>query len=273
MMCPNTWKKEDPHKRGSILTLPCGKCGACLYNRRADWSYRLAVQYHHSDNGKFLTLTYSDEYLPIYNGYPILDKYHLTTFHKRLRKFQDGNKASKYKYYSVGEYGTKHGRPHYHVMAFNIWPKTQNALEDLWPLGEVHIGDVNGSSIHYMTKYHVNPNKSQHRIEPEFATMSNGLGMQYIQLNTRMHNETGQMYVMNNGYKQRMPRVYKDRLFDELTRKELSDQQQEEQIERILQEYDRLAKLGYDDPELAFKQRIRSASDNVFHKSKQRGTF
>lgn len=59
----------------------------------------------------FITLTYSEKNIPENMS---LEKSHLQKFFKRLRK----QLTSKVRYFAVGEYGTKKGRPHYHVILF-----------------------------------------------------------------------------------------------------------------------------------------------------------
>lgn len=275
MICPNSWTMEDPGQPGSYITLPCGKCGACLSNRRAEWSYRLAMEYMDSRNAKFITLTYSDEYLPTYNGIGILDPYHLQLFHKRLRKYQSGSKKCTYRYYSVGEYGTRTLRPHYHVIAFNIDLRTLDHLPTLWPLGNVQVGDVNSASIYYITKFHVNKNHSNNRIQPEFCTMSRkpGIGFQYLKHNTKYHLENESLHVINNGYKQKIPRFYKSKIFTPDQLKYLNEINQEKAIQSVFNEYERLQAQGYAQPVEEFKARIQAAAKNVFKKSRYQDTF
>jgi len=64
----------------------------------------------HSEN-LFITLTYSDENLPAKSS---LKKKHLQLFLKKLRK----RLKSKIRYFAVGEYGDRKGRPHYHLILF-----------------------------------------------------------------------------------------------------------------------------------------------------------
>ena len=131
MICISPISIKDPRQsRGSIrLTVPCGKCGACKFNRRMEWSFRLAIELRYAHTADFLTLTYSDEIVPKNSfGIPTLKKADYRDFLKRLRKFNDGNKKSRIRYYVVGEYGTETHRPHYHMVLFNLRKKTRKHL-------------------------------------------------------------------------------------------------------------------------------------------------
>lgn len=69
----------------------------------------------HSDNA-FLTLTYSDDYLPNMGS---LEPRHLQSFLKMLRM---EIYPLKIRFFAVGEYGDENWRPHYHAILFNFRP-------------------------------------------------------------------------------------------------------------------------------------------------------
>lgn len=72
-----------------------------------------AAQYPQNN---FLTLTYSDEHLPLTDtGLPTLDPRRLQLFLKRLRKAHEPNT---FRFFGVGEYSDA-WRPHYHLILFN----------------------------------------------------------------------------------------------------------------------------------------------------------
>ena len=71
------------------MSVPCGKCGYCLQNKRLDWAFRLEVEARYSCGADFVTLTYGEAALPfeISEGLarPTLVKSHLQKFVKDLR--------------------------------------------------------------------------------------------------------------------------------------------------------------------------------------------
>lgn len=66
----------------------------------------------YKDNA-FLTLTYAEDQLP--EGGTLVPR-HLQLFFKKLRKIVE---PSRIRFFAVGEYGSRTGRPHYHCALFN----------------------------------------------------------------------------------------------------------------------------------------------------------
>lgn len=137
MTCPTpitlTLQKPDKWTGRKTRPVPCGKCGACQTSRRNEWTFRIKQEYEVSENGYFITMTYSDENLQYGStNKPILVKKDFQDFMKRLREYQSGVTKTKIRYYCVGEYGTNTQRPHYHALLFNVHAKTLDEMERLW---------------------------------------------------------------------------------------------------------------------------------------------
>ena len=176
---------------------PCGQCLFCKINKKRDWISRLLLEAASHQVNQFWTLTYEDDRLPtqLAPGPPRLPggsevrelsrlsrvagvatqqgtlfKPDLQNFFKRYRK-----NYGEFRYYAVGEYGEKRGRPHYHVLAFGA-QISKESLKETWKLGDVHIGDVESASITYCVEYALKSEKAQDLISlrrlPEFAAMS-----------------------------------------------------------------------------------------------------
>lgn len=141
------------------LLLSCGYCILCRADQARQWAVRIYNEAQCWDISSFVTLTYSDKHLPTHSSlnYPDLQK-----FWKRLRK-----KYGKLSYYSVGEYGDKTLRPHYHACIFGhaftenrtiirrdpslLW--TSPELERAWGLGNVSVGALNYQTAEYTASY------------------------------------------------------------------------------------------------------------------------
>lgn len=99
----------------------------------------------------------------------------LARFFKRIRR-----RHGEFRYYAVGEYGEKRGRPHYHVLAFGLGLRPES-LRDAWQMGHVHIGSVEAASINYCVEYALKREKREELIDlrraPEFAVMSRNPGI------------------------------------------------------------------------------------------------
>lgn len=97
---------------------PCGRCKLCLDKKSSEYSFRAACETAvYPENPLFVTLTYKDCYLPN-EGVSLYD---LQRFFKRLRfKFQSLGLPTDFRYLAVSEYGAKYGRPHYHIIFWNL---------------------------------------------------------------------------------------------------------------------------------------------------------
>lgn len=231
MRCVSPLSLKDPRGRsaGLRVIVPCGRCGACRSNRRADWSFRLKEEFRVSKNAFFVTLTYSDENLVWADDGPTLVKSDLQKFWKRLRKCVDPLLEWNVRYYAVGEYGSRTFRPHYHAVVYNLPLFVRDRLQEVWrvhgvDIGGVHVVALNDATIHYVTKYHVNRgNRDLGCRAPEFCVMSRnpGIGVNYVSRAGWWNRDHG-LFVMNNGFRQRLPRYYRDRIFGYLSREKFA---------------------------------------------------
>lgn len=141
-------------KETYYISVPCGKCTACLSNKRKEWLFRLKAEYEVCESSYFVTLTYDNDHLPSPgdNGKVIVQK-----FLKRLRQqCPDQN----IRYFLVNELGEEFGRLHYHMILFNYKPCDNPKFEDVekgifkaWQQGFVTVGTVTGASMNYVCKY------------------------------------------------------------------------------------------------------------------------
>lgn len=264
--------------------VPCGKCEVCLQNNRKDWFFRLSQEYKVAESAHFLTFTYDEENHPEDGN---VSKKDMQIFKKQLRNYnlkyflkknpliktnKDANALiKKLRYYTVAEYGTKTLRPHYHSIMFNLQPETEQILEKLWKKGFVHRGDVNEATINYVCKYLINKKDDYGQLTKPFNLISKGLGANY---NTRgtdtYHRENDSLVVRNtDGTKQRLPRYYKDRMFEKEHLHRISGVLTETIRHRSILEKERIRSLGQDpyvyqleQRKLAISKIIKSKSEN-----------
>lgn len=174
--CPLIIRNPDPHRiAGFYIQVPCGKCPACLSNKREQWSYRLANEQRVAKYCLFMTYTYDDDHLPILhkdshditfglgrvnvkdNFSFVLIKEHLQGYLKLLRELLR-RKDCQLRYYSIGEYGEHTYRPHYHALLFFDYTKflPPNEIDDIvrkaWHFGNIKYGHVTPKSIRYVLK-------------------------------------------------------------------------------------------------------------------------
>lgn len=155
------------------LQIPCGKmCIGCQESYSRSWAVRCWHEASLHKENCFITLTYSDKFLPP-NG---LRKRDFQLFMKRLRKFLSAGvgQAKRVRFYMAGEYGAKYFRPHFHACIFgynfpdrkmwsmreNIQLDTSDILSSIWsdpksgePFGFCSVGDVTFESAAYVARY------------------------------------------------------------------------------------------------------------------------
>lgn len=141
----DTFLSQDA--RLAATPFPCGQCLHCRINKRRVWTARILLEELASDFSCFVTLTYDQDNLP--DG-GCLDARALQLYLKRLRKAVS---PRKFRHYSVGEYGDKSGRPHYHLALFGIGQEFRFEIKKCWPFGIVHIGELNKNTAQYIAGY------------------------------------------------------------------------------------------------------------------------
>lgn len=229
------WRSAEPNYNGKhtiVFTksgaqldcpvrLPCGRCIGCRLDRSRDWALRCVHESKLHDENAFLTLTFSDEYLPEDGS---IRKEDLRHFYRRLRE-----RTGQYKigYFGCGEYGEQLGRPHYHsiIFGYNFDDRkpfkkinentiyTSEFLQDLWPYGHASIGEVNFQTAAYVARYQMKkingPQQKEHYQgkEPEFVTMSRrpSIGQRWFE---KYKTDCLKGYLTQDGKKYPLPKFY-----------------------------------------------------------------
>nr|QJB19198.1 MAG: replication initiator protein [Microvirus sp.] len=180
-----------------VVPIPCGQCVGCRLERSRQWAIRLMKELKLHDRSSFLTLTYSDEFLPrLPSGRPTLVLEDVQLFLKRLRF--DFSPA-RLRFFQCGEYGDATSRPHHHMILFGEdfckdrvpgrksrsgFPQwTSPTLTRIWGKGDCFISDVSFESAAYVARYCLKKQTGsgskffyQGR-KPEFITMSRNPGI------------------------------------------------------------------------------------------------
>lgn len=201
------------------LQVPCGQCEGCQEAYSKEWAIRCLLESQLYKHNYFLTLTYDEEHLPfadeiidestgqIYEDQDGMWPYlggtlkpeHMEKFLKDLRRHYEyhfqhvGIRA-----YYCGEYGGQTGRPHYHLIAFNlpIEPEemkvyrintdgstyyTCDRITKLWGRGYVVIGEVNWDTCAYTARYVMK--KQKHMSKEAYYEM--GKIPEYVRMSTK----------------------------------------------------------------------------------------
>lgn len=211
------WTSEAFSSDVKFFEIPCGHCIGCRADQAKEWANRLLLESQDSKFNYFVTLTYSDLYVPrnafglnLNTGEVVerltLSKEHVQKFMKRLRRRLD----CPVRYYCAGEYGDQTERPHYHLILFlfdrqldlcqigygNPPRFSCELIQECWsdpvngePFGKVEVDPANYYTFKYVAQYvtkkiGIRPNEqyiAEGRLPP-FSLMSRkpGIGSRYF---------------------------------------------------------------------------------------------
>ena len=130
----------------------CGQCMACRIHRREEWTAKILME-SIANKGKsvFFTLTYSDEFLPADGN---ISKEECKKFIKRMRRHAEYHGNKKLRYYIVGEYGDKFGRPHYHGIIYGLEiEEVEKWIQKSWKKGYMTLSELNPIRARYAARY------------------------------------------------------------------------------------------------------------------------
>lgn len=204
---PNTGTLYDVFENVS-----CRKCEECVSIRKSQWCFRALAEAEHAFNSIFLTLTYATEYIPEGGNVRLRD---CQLFFKKMRSqikrwYPDfDTKRYPLKYFLCSEYGSKKGRPHYHMILWNC-PLTCEEIFLCWKLGFIKIKPCVEPTVQYTLKYFACKDFAPEGKIPNFCVMSKNLGKQWLSDNL----DYVQSFVTMPGSKARipLPSYYRDRL-------------------------------------------------------------
>lgn len=204
MQCRSPIGAQKRHK-GSVFRYshPCGRCRECLINRREGWVARCLLELKDHTEACFLTLTYAPGTEP-----EVLDVDHVQRFMKRLRH------SGRFRYFGVGEYGDKYGRPHWHYLIFGREFDRGLQMFPKWDYGFAFVGDVNQQSARYVAGYQVNAMGSNKKPVPSMSRRP-GIGFNgLIDLYNQSLEVTGKppQYLFQGDKKFYFPAYYRDKM-------------------------------------------------------------
>lgn len=168
-----------PYRPAENVEYPCGKCKACLVNRRRMWTARICLESMFHEHNSFVTLTIAD--VPRgHHGPPRREAWEVMPV--LLREFVRSLRRAGFKvrYYGAGEYGDGGGRPHYHVALFGLPAFDGDFYSAHWRYGSVHAGSLTKQSAQYIAGYVCKKISSTSIFgprHPEFAAMSRHPGI------------------------------------------------------------------------------------------------
>lgn len=183
----------------------------------------------------------------------------------------------------------KHGRPHYHACIFGWKPDdleaygqtkdytryTSPTLEKLWGYGFVDVGDLNFKTAAYTARYclkkvngpdqehtyvRVSPQGEVIHIQPEYATMSNGIGREFYEKYKADFFPWDEVPVPGEGVVPKVPRYYEEIL------KEV-DPQLHEEIKEKRQQFREENQDEYTPERLFAKYQVKKAQVKLLRRN------
>ncbi len=256
------------------MCVPCGKCPVCIDKKRKQWLVRIKEEVKQSMNCYFITLTYDEKSLPLNANFcPCFRKSDVQNFFKRLRKYivvNHPNYKGMLRHFTVGEYGSSRGRPHYHGLIFNVPP-----FEDLfrlvlktWKHGRVSVSELNDARIGYVVNYMYGRSIfedhelfaffDENNAIPFLCSKKPGIGSCYLNNPSVVDWHKGcelKNYYQDGKYKYALPRYYRDKIFvDDADRRKLFNQgyyaQRKKKEEEFQEDCDYICSHPNCDPDL-----------------------
>lgn len=144
-------KVAQASQRVERSEVACGRCKACIANRKQDWTGKLLMEAENSGSVAFLTLTYAKEPEGFEYG-------HIQAMLKSLRQKLARAKLGGVRFFCVGERGEKRDRVHWHLILFfqrniQLQRPAMNTLWEHWPHGWTSIEMLKHSRIAKKIRY------------------------------------------------------------------------------------------------------------------------
>ncbi len=218
-------------ERVKWVSVGCGKCIECKKQKAREWQVRMNEEIRKEKNGKFVTLTFSDEEIQKIDdviakevkGYDrdnAICSYAVRHFTENWRK--------KYKktirHWLVTEIGgTRTERVHMHGI---VWTDEVEEIHNKWKYGSVYIGEfVSEQTVNYIIKY-VNKVDEKHKEYNSKIYSSKGIGKKYVERDDVRRNkykegETIETYKTRKGLELALPIYYRNKIYTEEEREKL----------------------------------------------------
>lgn len=227
---------HDP--RVLYVPIACGKCMECCKAKAREWQIRLLEDIKTNKNGKFITLTFSNESIKkickleevkATEGYDKDNK--IATIAVRMFLERWRKKYSKsVRHWLITELG-HNGTENVHLHGIIFTNESYNTIKDLWNYGYIWPRDnttktwVDNKTINYITKY-VTKIDIQHKYYKPKILTSPGIGHAYTDNNRSKINkfnetETIETYRTESGHKIALPIYYRNKLYTDEEKEKL----------------------------------------------------
>ena len=196
----DSYTLDNPSNDYLFIHVPCGHCPRCRTRKQLDLINRSILETATWQVPPyFFTLTYDNDNLPNDGN---LCYYDIQSFFKRWRIYLDRQHIThNIRYLVSGEYGSKYGRPHYHLIIWNnpygadeLQPLLHRKLADdvfhIWnkcQLTGFDFGQCKGGAASYVTKYITKQSHSSKMVKPFVHASSRPYGLGGIYLHEHLN--------------------------------------------------------------------------------------
>lgn len=234
-------KGNIPHmqdERVGFVPIGCGVCMECMKKKANEWRVRLSEDIKEHKNGKFVTLTFSNEsYTELAKGikaegYALDNAIATLAVRRFLERWRKKHKKS-VRHWLITELGQTNTE-HLHLHGI-IYTDNVQEIEDIWKYGWVWKGHmkngqlinyVSEKTINYMVKY-VTKTDILHKAYKPKILCSKGIGSGYMKTYNSTKNgykETGNTkttYTNSKGFEQALPIYYRNKIYSDEEREKL----------------------------------------------------
>lgn len=233
-----------PISDNRVLVVPigCGKCMECMKKKARDWQVRLLEDVRTNKNGKFVTLTFSNEsYRKIarkinsneitLKGYELDNAIAKYGVRKMLERWRKTHKKS-VRHYLVTELGGN-GTENVHMHGILWTNESMQEIRQKWKYGYVYPNTkeeeeenyVNEKTINYIMKY-ISKVDGVHKEYKPIILTSAGIGKNYVHREDAKGNkykigETKETYTTRTGHKIAMPIYWRNKIYTDEEREKL----------------------------------------------------
>lgn len=232
---------EMKDHRTKYVPVGCGKCMECKRQKAREWTVRLIEEVNNTTNGKFVTMTFSDEAIiklekavieenPTLKGYDLDNAIATQGVRWFLERWRKEYKTS-VRHWLVTELGQKRTeRIHIHGI---LWTDVNKpTVEKIWQYGNVNKRDKNWEknyvserTVNYIVKYISKADEKHKYYNPKVLT-SKGIGMHYINRPDHKRNkfkgkDTRETYTTRQGIKLALPKYYRNKIYTEEQKEQL----------------------------------------------------
>jgi hypothetical protein len=223
--------------RTFYVPIACGECIECFNKKAREWKVRLSEDIREFKNGKFVTLTFSNEsYKELYEiskgeGYNRDNSIATIAVRRFLERYRKEHKKS-LRHWLITELG-KVNTEHIHLHGI-VWSDDMVNVAKHWKYGYVWKGyNRNGNIVNYVSERTVNycmkyftKRDVLHKTWKPIVLCSSGIGGSYekredFKRHKFIGKETKDYYKTREGYKMSMPIYYRNKAYNEKEREEL----------------------------------------------------